>query len=147
MRLHACLLAGARAVPVDPRLSEQERAALGDAPGDLVVHTSGTTGTPQPVGLATHDIEANARGTAAALGLTDDERWLCPLPLSHVGGLMVLLRSAVYGTTAVHRFARQPGTSRSARSCRPSSPASSIAARSRRRAPCCSAARPPTRRC
>jgi o-succinylbenzoate---CoA ligase len=101
VRLHACLLAGARAVPVDPRLTEQERAVLGDAPGDLIVHTSGTTGTPQPVGLTTHDIEANAGGTAAALSLSDDERWLCPLPLSHVGGLMVLLRSAVYGTTAV----------------------------------------------
>jgi O-succinylbenzoic acid--CoA ligase len=101
VRLHACLLAGARAVPIDPRLSDQERAALGDAPGDLVVHTSGTTGTPRPVGLTKRDIEANARGVAAALDLTDDERWLCPLPLSHVGGLMVLLRSAVYGTTAV----------------------------------------------
>jgi O-succinylbenzoic acid--CoA ligase len=101
VRLHACLLAGARAVPIDPRLHATERAALGDAPGDLVVHTSGTTGTPRPIGLTRADIEANARGTAAALGLSDDERWLCPLPLSHVGGLMVLLRSAVYATTAV----------------------------------------------
>ena len=101
VRLHACLLAGARAVPIDPRLTAAERAMLGDADGDLVVHTSGTTGTPRPVGLTKHDIENQARGTAVALGLTDDERWLCPLPLSHVGGLMVLLRSAVYGTTAV----------------------------------------------
>ena len=29
VRLHACLLAGARAVPVDPRLSEHEREKLG----------------------------------------------------------------------------------------------------------------------
>jgi o-succinylbenzoate---CoA ligase len=101
VRLHACLLAGARAVPVDQRLGDDERARLGDAPGDLVVHTSGTTGTPQPVGLTKQDIEANARGTAVALGLGADERWLCPLPLSHVGGLMVLLRSAIHATTAV----------------------------------------------
>jgi len=101
VQLHACLLAGARAVPVDHRLGRAERAALGDAAGDLVVHTSGTTGAPNPVGLTKEDIEANARGTAVALGLGDDERWLCPLPLSHVGGLMVLLRSAVYATTAV----------------------------------------------
>jgi o-succinylbenzoate---CoA ligase len=101
VQLHACLLAGARAVPVDQRLGRTERAALGDADGDLIVHTSGTTGAPTPVGLTKPDIEANARGTAVALGLGDDERWLCPLPLSHVGGLMVLLRSAVYGTTAV----------------------------------------------
>jgi o-succinylbenzoate---CoA ligase len=101
VRLHAALLAGATAVPIDPRLSARERAALGAAPGDLIVHTSGTTGMPRPVGLTKEDIEANARGTAAALDLGDDERWLCPLPLSHVGGLMVLLRSAVYATTAV----------------------------------------------
>ena len=34
-------------------------------------------------------------------GLDRDERWLCPMPLTHVGGLMVLLRSAIYGTTAL----------------------------------------------
>jgi O-succinylbenzoic acid--CoA ligase len=103
VRLHACLLAGATAVPVDQRLSGREREQVLASEGDaaLIVHTSGTTGEPQPVGLTKEDIEANARGTAAALGLGDDERWLCPLPLSHVGGLMVLLRSAVYATTAV----------------------------------------------
>jgi O-succinylbenzoic acid--CoA ligase len=35
------------------------------------------------------------------MGLGDDERWLCPLPLAHVGGLMVVLRSAIMATTAV----------------------------------------------
>jgi o-succinylbenzoate---CoA ligase len=101
VRLHACLLAGAAAMPIDPRLGVRERAALGRAPGDLVVHTSGTTGAPTPVGLTKENILANALGTAVALGLDPDERWLCPLPLSHVGGLMVLLRSAIYATTAV----------------------------------------------
>jgi o-succinylbenzoate---CoA ligase len=101
VRLHAAFVAGATAVPVDPRLGARERTALGTARGDLVIHTSGTTGTPRPVGLRRQDIEANARGTAAALGLGDHARWLCPLPLSHIGGLMVLLRSAIYGTTAV----------------------------------------------
>ncbi|HKG63872.1 MAG TPA: AMP-binding protein, partial [Solirubrobacteraceae bacterium] len=47
------------------------------------------------------NVQANALGSAVALGLDPDERWLCPLPLSHVGGLMVLLRSAIYGTRAV----------------------------------------------
>ena len=101
--LHACLLAGAAAMPVDPRLGEAERAAVLAAPagptptgpaGALVVHTSGTTGAPRPVELTRSNIEANALGSAVALGLDPAERWLCPLPLSHVGGLMVLLRSA-----------------------------------------------------
>ncbi|HWM09654.1 MAG TPA: AMP-binding protein [Solirubrobacteraceae bacterium] len=104
VRLHACLLAGAAAMPVDPRLGERERAALTTraAPGTaLIVHTSGTTGAPQPVELTQANILANALGTAVALGHDPDERWLCPLPLSHVGGLMVLLRSAISATTAV----------------------------------------------
>ncbi len=125
--LHACLLAGAVAVPVDPRLAGPERAAVlagtvpypgeplvlvpraapgravaaDDADPALVVHTSGTTGAPKPV-LVTHgNVLASALGSAVALGLDERERWLCPLPLSHVGGLMVLLRSAIYATTAV----------------------------------------------
>lgn len=102
--LHACLLAGRAAMPVDLRLLERERPAAPAGLAEdvaLVVHTSGTTGEPQPVGLTYGQILAQAQGTAEALGVTDDERWLCPLPLSHVGGLMVLLRSVIYGTTAV----------------------------------------------
>jgi O-succinylbenzoic acid--CoA ligase len=67
----------------------------------MVVHTSGTTGAPRPVELTYGNVLANALGCAVALGHRRDERWLCPLPLSHVGGLMVLLRSAIYATTAV----------------------------------------------
>src|SRR4051812_656861 len=123
--LHACLRAGAAAMPVDLRLAERERAAQlagadavidgplptaarrrGFPPGRadtraLVVHTSGTTGVPRPVVLTLGNVLANALGCAIALGHDRAERWLCPLPLSHVGGLMVLLRSAVAGTTAV----------------------------------------------
>jgi O-succinylbenzoic acid--CoA ligase len=105
VRLHACLVAGAAAVPIDPRLGARERAALdltrGADGAALIVHTSGTTGAPRPVALTLGNIEANALGSAVALGLDPAERWLCPLPLSHVGGLMVLLRSAIYATTAV----------------------------------------------
>lgn len=123
--LHACWLLCAAAVPLDPRLTEAERAARArdvvltvDAPlsqdsaplpaapcgpGDLamVVHTSGTTRDPKPVEISWANARANAVGSALALGLYPRERWLCPMPLSHVGGLMVLLRSALYATTVV----------------------------------------------
>lgn len=100
--LHACLLHGVPAVPLDPRLTEAERPVGIDA-GDalLVVHTSGTTSAPKPVRISADNVLANALGSAVALGLDPAERWACPLPLSHVGGLMVLLRSAIYATTAV----------------------------------------------
>jgi O-succinylbenzoic acid--CoA ligase len=100
--LHACLLNGAAAMPVDlrePRPVIKRGRSADDVA--LIVHTSGTTAEPRPVELTYAQILANARGTAAALGLHDDERWLCPLPLTHVGGLMVLLRSVILGTTAV----------------------------------------------
>lgn len=124
--LHGCLLLGAPAVPIDPRLAQRERdAALRDIevrverpmrgetgvfelPGPparddvaLVMHTSGTTGTARPIALTYGNIRANARGLAQAMRLGDDERWLAPLPLAHVGGLMVVLRSAIMATTAV----------------------------------------------
>jgi O-succinylbenzoic acid--CoA ligase len=132
--LHACLLLGAVAVPVDLRLGERERAAIvggaavvvdeplragaagsggvgaGRGPTgathDLdavaaVIHTSGTTSAPKPVELTYGNFLWRALGSAVALGLDPHERWLCNLPLSHVGGLSILLRSAIYGTTAV----------------------------------------------
>lgn len=71
------------------------------AGGPLVVHTSGSTGEPKPVTLSSENVLASALGTAAMLGVHSDDRWLCPLPLHHVGGLMVLLRSVIYATTAV----------------------------------------------
>jgi O-succinylbenzoic acid--CoA ligase len=100
--LHACLLTGRAAMPVDLRehVPPTAPASVGEDVA-LVMHTSGTTGEPQPVELTYGQIHAQAQGTAAALGIGDDERWLCPLPLSHVGGLMVVLRSLIYGTTAV----------------------------------------------
>ena len=124
--LHGCLVLGAPALPVDPRLAARERAALLDGiavrverpldgagrrfeppapPGPgavaLIVPTSGTTGQPRRVSLSWGNVRANADGLAVALGLREGERWLCPLPLSHVGGLMVLLRSALMATTVV----------------------------------------------
>jgi O-succinylbenzoic acid--CoA ligase len=129
--LHACLLLGAVAVPVDLRLAPAERALIAASsavlveepltepgrealaePGapaaghDLdatavVLHTSGTTSSPRPVELTYGNFLWSALGSAVALGLDPRERWLCALPLSHVGGLSILLRSVIYATTAV----------------------------------------------
>ena len=69
-------------------------------PGDaVVVATSGTTGSPKAV-IHTHDgVEASARATSRALGVDPaTDRWLACLPLAHIGGLAVVLRSIVTGT-------------------------------------------------
>jgi O-succinylbenzoic acid--CoA ligase len=122
--LHACILAGVAAVPIDLRHSAEERArrmagaelaveeplggsgAASLADPDLarplaVMHTSGTTAAPKPVVLTAGNFLASALGSAVALGLDQDERWLCPMPLTHVGGLSIPIRSAIYATTAV----------------------------------------------
>jgi O-succinylbenzoic acid--CoA ligase len=147
--LHACLLLGAIAVPVDLRMTaaERERIVAGaavcvqeplgacahdrhdgvghdaatfghdgvrhdaakfahGATHDLdgvcaVIHTSGTTAAPRAVELTYGNFLWSALGSGVALGIDPHERWLCALPLSHVGGLSILLRSAIYATTAV----------------------------------------------
>ena len=125
--LHACLLIGAVAVPIDLRLTEAERAhrtaqaalvidaldtlgAAGPAPEPrpvdpdataTLMFTSGTTAGPKPVALSYDNWLWNALGSALALGLDPEERWLCPMPLAHVGGLSIQIRSAVYGTTVL----------------------------------------------
>src|SRR6185437_9119399 len=141
--LHASMLLGAVAVPIDLRLTSSERErlcggakvivqepaagttptveevemgveespagqlpVLGEAMHDLdavcaVIHTSGTTAKPRPVELSYGNFLWSALGSSVALGVDPRERWLCALPLSHVGGLSILLRSAIYATTAV----------------------------------------------
>ncbi|HEV3377709.1 MAG TPA: AMP-binding protein [Thermoleophilaceae bacterium] len=66
-----------------------------------VIYTSGTTGEPKPVELTFANHAASAAASADALGVDPDDRWLCPLPLHHIGGLAVLIRSAINHTTAV----------------------------------------------
>ncbi|MDP9399951.1 MAG: AMP-binding protein, partial [Actinomycetota bacterium] len=76
------------------------------APHDLaapavLLHTSGTTAAPRGVTLTFGNLLWSALGSAVALGLDPAERWLCALPLAHVGGLSVLVRSAVCATTVL----------------------------------------------
>ncbi|HEY5316677.1 MAG TPA: AMP-binding protein, partial [Solirubrobacteraceae bacterium] len=66
-----------------------------------VMYTSGSTAAPKQVRLTYGNWLWNALGSAVALGLDPEERWLCPMPLAHVGGLSILLRSTIYATTVV----------------------------------------------
>lgn len=62
------------------------------------VLSSGTSGEPKPVELTAGNFLWSALGSAAKLGGEPDDRWLCCLPLNHVGGLSILTRAAIYGT-------------------------------------------------
>jgi O-succinylbenzoic acid--CoA ligase len=128
--LHALMKLGAIAFPIDPRLSAEERArcftdelpALTlDGPGALEGHeadlpllgeleldgvcsrilTSGTSGAARAVNLTYGNHLWSAVGSAFNLGVDPLDRWLCCVPLFHVSGLSILVRSAIYGTTAI----------------------------------------------
>ncbi len=59
--------------------------------------TSGTTAGARVVALTTAQLLFNAVGTTWRLGHLAHDRWLCCLPLHHVGGLMIVLRAAWSG--------------------------------------------------
>lgn len=99
---------GDAVLPLDPRLPPRAASRLtetlrADQPVDegdaVVVPTSGTTGDPKGVVL-THDaLRASAMVTSARLE-TDPERdtWLSCLPVAHIGGLSVVIRSLLTDT-------------------------------------------------
>ena len=66
-----------------------------------IVYTSGTSGTPKGTVLTFGNHFWNAVGSALNLGLREDDRWLACLPLYHVGGLAILLRSVLYGIPVI----------------------------------------------
>ena len=117
--LHAAPRVGAVLVPFDPRLEPAGgglvvaepldgeeadvplRTELDPAVPHTVVYTSGTTSEPHAVELTVGNHHASALASARALGVEPGDRWLCVLPPFHVGGLAILLRSAIYATTAV----------------------------------------------
>jgi o-succinylbenzoate---CoA ligase len=128
--IHALMKIGAAVLPLSPRLTEAERAELIaaeepivdlDDAGELTqteadlpllgehdmddvcarVLTSGSTGSPRPVGLSYGNFLWNAVGSAFNIGVEPEDRWLCCVPLSHIAGLGIVMRSVIYGTTAV----------------------------------------------
>jgi O-succinylbenzoic acid--CoA ligase len=128
--VHALMKVGAVLLPLGTRLSAEERATviaaeepavdLDDA-GELTqteadlpllgehdmddlacrVMTSGSTGMPDPVGLTYGNFLWSAVASAFNIGVEPEDRWLCCLPLSHISGLGIVMRSVIYGTTAV----------------------------------------------
>jgi len=66
-----------------------------------IICTSGTTGRPKGAMLTFGNFWSSAAGSAFNLGVTTDDRWLACMPLFHVGGLSIVLRSAIYGTSIV----------------------------------------------
>ncbi len=93
---------------IDPRtlttLPETEtplrrQVDLSDVQG--IIYTSATAGAPKGAELTYGNHWWNAIGSALNLGLHRGDCWLVLLPLYHIGGLAILWRSVIYGTSVI----------------------------------------------
>ena len=76
----------------------------------VVIGTSGSTGPPKGVELSAAALRHSARASLERVGARPGQRWLCCLPVTHVAGLAVLVRSLVSGTEPVLAERADAGT-------------------------------------
>jgi len=94
----------ASVTPAAGRAREPEASFDGEidfAAPRFILYTSGTSGRPKGVALDAANLFASARAQASLLGSEAADRWLLCLPLFHVGGLSILLRSVLVGSCVV----------------------------------------------
>ncbi|MET3575312.1 o-succinylbenzoate--CoA ligase [Bhargavaea ullalensis] len=94
--------AGVRAIPAS-RLAALEAAAF--TPASVwaedrtvtIMYTSGTTGFPKGVRQTVGNHFASAMASVLNMGLAEEDVWLCSMPLFHISGFSILMRSLLYG--------------------------------------------------
>ena len=86
---------------ITPSSRTRLRRQASEALPALVVATSGTGGEPKLVELSRPAVVTAAEGTARMLGTDADGPWLSCLPLAHIGGLLVILRSVLVGEPVI----------------------------------------------
>ncbi|AXT83892.1 AMP-dependent synthetase [Aeromicrobium sp. A1-2] len=95
------MTAGLRPVGGSPReVFDLVQAWVRDGGAPLVVRTSGSTGEPKDVVLSRDAVLASARASLERLGGAGG--WLQAIPVTGIGGLQVLVRSALAGLEPVH---------------------------------------------
>ncbi|WP_335871363.1 o-succinylbenzoate--CoA ligase [Bacillus sp. 2205SS5-2] len=62
-----------------------------------IMFTSGTTGKPKGVLQSYQNHWWSAMGSVLNLGLDENDCWLCAVPLFHISGFSILMRSVIYG--------------------------------------------------
>ncbi|OHX49066.1 o-succinylbenzoate--CoA ligase [Cytobacillus oceanisediminis] len=66
-----------------------------------IMYTSGTTGNPKGVLQTYGNHWWSAVGSALNLGLNENDSWLCAVPIFHISGYSILMRSIIYGMKMV----------------------------------------------
>lgn len=86
------------AAEMSPRAADMSETSESDSALCSILFTSGTAGTVKAVPHSWANHRASAEGSAANLGVRDDDNWLCVIPLFHIGGLAIVTRCLFYGT-------------------------------------------------
>ena len=68
-----------------------------------IINTSATTGKFKSVPVRWSQIEAHVKASAKVLGVEEEDNWLVVLPMFHVSGLSIILRTLYNGTRATIR--------------------------------------------
>ena len=68
-----------------------------------IINTSATTGKFKSVPVRWSQIESHVKASAKVLGVEEDDNWLVVLPMFHVSGLSIILRTLYNGTRATIR--------------------------------------------
>ncbi|MFP6665043.1 MAG: AMP-binding protein [Deltaproteobacteria bacterium] len=79
--------------PLDPTLDHEKPHTL--------LFTSGTSGAPKGILHSSGNFLATAISGAVRLGSRPNDAWLAAMPLHHMGGIAILMRSIILGTTVV----------------------------------------------
>jgi len=64
-----------------------------------IMYTSGTTGFPKGVRQTVENHRMSAIGSALNIGVRETDCWLCAVPIFHISGFSILMRSIIYGMT------------------------------------------------
>lgn len=66
-----------------------------------IMYTSGTTGHPKGVIQSYGNHWWSAVGSVLNIGINESDCWLCSVPLFHISGFSILMRSVIYGMPIV----------------------------------------------
>ncbi|MBL6989718.1 MAG: AMP-binding protein [Bacteriovoracaceae bacterium] len=84
-------------LPCDSYPVSTLRHNIDDSCESLIIFTSGSSGDPKGVRLSLNNLISSAQGTIDFYQLSSNDSWALSLPLNHIGGIMIIVRSILIG--------------------------------------------------